>query len=82
MKIRTKEYIIELIRQEIRGGKTQAQVARSFKVSAQHISDILSGRRNPGPKVLAILGLKKVVGDVPGEYFFLQDFKVRNKKKL
>lgn len=81
MKIRTKEYIIELIRQELRGGKTQAQVAEAFKVSGQHVSDILSGRRNPGPKVLSVLRLRKVVGDSPGEYFYLQDFKVRSKKK-
>jgi transcriptional regulator with XRE-family HTH domain len=32
--------------------------ARLLKVSAPYLSDILTGKRNPGPKVLRPLGLK------------------------
>jgi transcriptional regulator with XRE-family HTH domain len=37
--------------------KSQAQVAADIGVSPSYLSDVLGGRRAPGPKVLDALGL-------------------------
>lgn len=35
-------------------------VARQLGVSPSYLSDVLSGRRAPGPKILETLGLEKI----------------------
>lgn len=42
-------------------GKSQAQAAAELGITQGYLSDILSGRRAIGPKVLRALKLKKVV---------------------
>lgn len=42
-------------------------LARHLGVSASYVSDVLNGRRAPGPPFLAALRLKKVVGYAPLE---------------
>jgi transcriptional regulator with XRE-family HTH domain len=39
-------------------GRTQADLAEEMSVTPQYLSDVLSGRRDPGPKILEYLGLK------------------------
>lgn len=39
---------------------TRAKAAAAIGISAQYFSDILNGKRTPGPKVLRALGLKRV----------------------
>jgi len=50
------------IRDEIRNRllsyETQKQMARDWRISPQYLSDLLKGRRKPGPKILKRLGLK------------------------
>lgn len=41
-------------------GKTQAQLARELGIKASYLSDILRGKRAPGPQVLEALGLERV----------------------
>ena len=41
---------------------TQTEVARMLGVSSQYLSDVLNSRRTPGKKILAALGLERVVG--------------------
>lgn len=40
-------------------------LASLLGVSPSYVSDVLSGRRAPGPRFLAVVGLKKVVLYVP-----------------
>ena len=40
---------------------TQSAVARWLGVSRAHVSDMLAGRRDPGPRLLKKLGLSKSV---------------------
>lgn len=39
----------------------QAKLAETLEVSLSYLNDILRGRREPGPKILAALGLERVV---------------------
>ncbi len=36
-------------------------LAREWNISPSMISDLITGRRGPGPKVLKVLGLQRVV---------------------
>jgi hypothetical protein len=51
--------VIEMVRREALHG----QVAFAIKagVTQQYISDLLRGKREPGPKILDALGLRKVI---------------------
>lgn len=40
---------------------SQRKASLTLHVSQAHISDVLTGRRNPGLKIIAALGLKRVV---------------------
>jgi transcriptional regulator with XRE-family HTH domain len=40
-------------------GMNQKQFAQASKVSQQYLSDVLAGRKEPGKKILAILGARK-----------------------
>lgn len=39
----------------------QAQFAQKANVSQAYINDLLSGKRTPGPKILAVLKYERVV---------------------
>lgn len=43
---------------ERQGSRTQKDLAEEMGVSAQYLSDVLSGRRGPGQSILAYLGLE------------------------
>ena len=51
----------DVLKAEVTRRGTQAAVALWLGVSAAHVSDMLAGKRTPGPRVLAKLGLEKVV---------------------
>lgn len=59
-KVRTEEEVIELLKKR-QGERSLRQFASEENVSAAYISDIYCGRRAPGAKILAILGLKRRV---------------------
>lgn len=46
---------------ELARPSTDAALAKNLKLSPSYLSDVLLGRREPGPKLLAALGLRKVV---------------------
>jgi len=58
--ILTKAGVIKLIQDKIKGGMSQSDIAREFDVSSAYVSDILLGRRGPGPKFLEKLELEPV----------------------
>lgn len=51
--------LIEEINKMIAEFGTQRAVAKIIGVTAQHINDLINGRRSPGDKLLKGMGLKK-----------------------
>lgn len=54
----TKEQVIELLKKRM-GKRTQREFAAQIGVREQYLSDVLNGRRDPGPTILAHLELEK-----------------------
>lgn len=54
-----KEELRRIIRDDY--GGVQRNFAKAHNVSQSYISDVLAGSREPGAKVLAAIGLRKVV---------------------
>jgi len=57
----TKDDVLTLIRQGVEVAGSQSAFARRCNVTTQYINDILRGRRDPGPKILDMLGVEKTV---------------------
>lgn len=55
----TREQVIALLRKRCGESKTQAEAAEALGITPAYLSDVLNGRRDPGPKVLTALGLQK-----------------------
>jgi transcriptional regulator with XRE-family HTH domain len=51
---------IEVLRKRL-GDGTQRELAGVLGISPQYLNDILSGHREPGPKLLEGLGLERIV---------------------
>ncbi len=49
------------VKRMVRDARFASTVASDLKVSPQYLYDFINGRRPPGKKILAALGLKKVV---------------------
>ena len=56
----TKPQLIAALRARA-GTLTQAELARRLGVTPSCLSDVLSGRREPGDKILSACGLTRVV---------------------
>lgn len=54
--------VIDDIQQLVNSLSTQKKVAEYLGISTQYLTDILKGRRDPGPMVLRKLGFEKVIG--------------------
>lgn len=52
--------VIEILR-KMQGKRKQYELAKELGISAPYLSDIFKGKREPGPAVLRILGLRKQV---------------------
>jgi transcriptional regulator with XRE-family HTH domain len=50
---------IRMLRESLNG--SQAEMAEKIGVSPQYLSDVLNEKRGPGDKILAYLGLEKVI---------------------
>lgn len=57
----TYEELIALLRRRIKECGSQKDFAATAGISAQYVSDVLHGRREPGESILDALGLQKVV---------------------
>ncbi len=44
---------------------SQAEMAEHFECSPQHMNDVVHGKRSPGPNILRVMGLKRVVAYAP-----------------
>ena len=56
----TKDQLISKLKEIIQGG-SQRSCAQQLGISEAYLSDILSGKRDPGPKLLEPIGLIRVV---------------------
>ena len=61
MKRLTYDDLIALLRRRIKEHGQQKLFAAAHGMSAQYVTDVLRGRREPGEKMLGALGLRKVV---------------------
>lgn len=60
------QIIKELKRRQ--GSLSQKAFASSLGITPAYLSDLYAGKRDPGPKVLKVLGLKKVKAyEIKGE---------------
>ena len=57
----TRNEVVAMLRDDIRE-ETQAAWAERNGMSPAYLSDVLSLRRDPGPKILEVLGLEAVFG--------------------
>lgn len=57
----TKQELIEHLRQLVEEAGSQRELAKRLGVSAPFIGDVLLGKREPAPKMLKALGLRRVV---------------------
>jgi len=60
MKAVKPDQIVDLLRKK-QGGRTARALAQEIGVTEQYLSDVFKGRREPGPSILAGLGLEKQV---------------------
>lgn len=51
-----KAVLLDQLRQRVRQAGTQKAFAASCGITQQYLSDVLSGRREPGPKLYRALG--------------------------
>ncbi|UGB27567.1 helix-turn-helix domain-containing protein [Methylorubrum sp. B1-46] len=57
----TQAEVIERLKSRVAERGSQHAVALEAGVSPQHLSDVLHGKRDVGPAVLALLGVQRVV---------------------
>ena len=55
------DQVLDMIREECAQAGSQYQWATKHRLSPAYISDVLQGRRNPGPAVLKALRLEAVM---------------------
>lgn len=53
--------VLALLRKEAEAAGSQKELAAKLGVTAQYVSDVLNGRREPGESILKPLGLRKVI---------------------
>lgn len=57
----TQEEVVERLRRRVAERGSQHAVAVEAGVSPQHLSDVLKGKRDVGPAVLALLGVTRAI---------------------
>ncbi|HEV2054676.1 MAG TPA: helix-turn-helix transcriptional regulator [Methylomirabilota bacterium] len=61
MKPLSKVDLVELLRQRAKRAGSQQALAETLGVTPAYLSDVLAGRREPGPKILEALRLRRQV---------------------
>jgi len=57
----THDQLVALLRQQAKEAGSQKILAIRWGISQQYLTDVLKGRRMPGPKILKMLGLEPVI---------------------
>lgn len=58
---------VEMLKEFVKKVGTQKQAAENLEISTAYLNDILHGRREPGRKIAAAFGLRKVISYVQEE---------------
>ena len=61
MKPLSKADLVKMLLQRAKRAGSQQALAEALGVTPAYLSDVLGGRREPGPKILAALGLRRRV---------------------
>jgi transcriptional regulator with XRE-family HTH domain len=61
----TNKDIIKRLKQLSQEAGSQAALAAKIGISTPYLSDVINGRRDPGPAIRQFLGIQKVVGYTP-----------------
>lgn len=56
----TESELVALLKSRVEQAGSMRALAREFGIQPSYLSDLLQGRRAPGPKVLGPLGLRRV----------------------
>jgi transcriptional regulator with XRE-family HTH domain len=59
MKTLTRQEVVELLKKRM-GKKTLRGFGEEIGLSAPYLSDVFRGNREPGPSILAVIGVEKV----------------------
>jgi DNA-binding transcriptional regulator YdaS (Cro superfamily) len=54
----TKEQLVQHLKRCVKSAGTQRAFAEQVGISQQYVSDVLAGRRDPGPKLAAAIGFR------------------------
>jgi transcriptional regulator with XRE-family HTH domain len=57
----TREEVVALLQRRVDRAGSQNAVAKEIGVTAAYIGDVLRGKRDPGPSILSVLGLRRQV---------------------
>lgn len=57
----TRDELTILLRAEIQAAGSQRALARKWQVAPAYITDLLRGTRDPGPRILDVMGYERVV---------------------
>lgn len=57
----TKQAVLDKLRGKLKPYGQQKEAASALGVSPQYLSDVLSGKRDPGPAILKALGLRRAI---------------------
>ena len=57
----TDEDVRELLRLRLRRAGSQTKFAKEHQLTQGYLSEVLSGKRNPGPRICEVLGIERVV---------------------
>lgn len=63
----SRKWVLGRLRQDVDRMGGQAALASEIGISRQHLSDVLAGRRLPGPAVLTRYALRSMLVYVPDE---------------
>jgi len=59
--LKTQNQVLAQLRAEVDAAGSQTAFAAANSISITYVSEVLAGRRDPGRKILAALGLTRVV---------------------
>lgn len=57
----TREQVIERIRTRVQKYDTAREAAQALNVYPSQISEVITGRRDPGPQLLESMGIERIV---------------------
>ena len=57
----TKDHVLALLRRACQEAGSMNRWAAAHGMSQNYVCDVVNGKRDPGPKILAVLGIERIV---------------------